>query len=566
MGSITEFFKQNAFKENENTKPHKTDVNFALPPECDTGNIEYKLKIVSPTKNRFQHLVTQMKWRLQEGNGEAVYEIGVEDSGALTGIDKSDMEKSTENIKRMAQLLEASATKIFDKELENGRMLAEILIRKLYKNREKVTTIRVAVTGGPDAGKSTLLGVLTQGHLDNSRGRARLNMFRHLHEVQSGQTSSVSHEFIGFDSQGKLVNYNTRNSITAEDISVESSKLVTFLDLAGHEKYLKTTIQGLCGYFPNYAMLVISSTSGLVNMTYEHLNIVIGMNLMFFVVITQTDLKPPGESIQEFENVILSTRKCESMIFYVRTMNDAVEAASNLANNLIPVFCVSSVSGSGLELLVKFLHTLPGENTLELQTKNCEFQIDDIFSITHVGKIVSGFLIQGMVHVGDQLLIGPICGSFKPVFIESIHQNKVPCQEITPSQTAAIKLKYNNTLGNLRRGMVLIKSEQPPPCCVAFEASITLLSKTNYICSGLRCTIYIGSIRQSATIENVVTIGNENEDIHRKWSIRVSFFKHAEYVREGDKLFFKQGDIKGVGEITKIYPINNIMKCKSELF
>lgn len=55
--------------------------------------------------------------------------------------------------------------------------------------------------GSADAGKSTLLGVLTQGQLDNGRGRARLNMFRHLHEVQSGRTSSISHEILGFDSQ-----------------------------------------------------------------------------------------------------------------------------------------------------------------------------------------------------------------------------------------------------------------------------------------------------------------------------------------------------------------------------
>ena len=46
--------------------------------------------------------------------------------------------------------------------------------------------LRVSVLGSFDVGKSTLLGVLTQGELDNGRGRARLNMFRHLHEIQSG--------------------------------------------------------------------------------------------------------------------------------------------------------------------------------------------------------------------------------------------------------------------------------------------------------------------------------------------------------------------------------------------
>lgn len=38
-----------------------------LPPECAEGNIEYKLKLINPSQSRFEHLVTQMKWRLREG-------------------------------------------------------------------------------------------------------------------------------------------------------------------------------------------------------------------------------------------------------------------------------------------------------------------------------------------------------------------------------------------------------------------------------------------------------------------------------------------------------------------
>ena len=42
-----------------------------------------------------------------------------------------------------------------------------------------------------DAGKSTLLGVLTKGTLDDGRGKSRVNLFRHKHEIESGRTSSV---------------------------------------------------------------------------------------------------------------------------------------------------------------------------------------------------------------------------------------------------------------------------------------------------------------------------------------------------------------------------------------
>ena len=67
--------------------------------------------------------------------------------------------------------------------------------------------IRVGCTGNADVGKSTLLGVLSHGDLDNGRGKARLNMFRHLHEIQTGRTSSISHEILGFDAAGNVINY-----------------------------------------------------------------------------------------------------------------------------------------------------------------------------------------------------------------------------------------------------------------------------------------------------------------------------------------------------------------------
>lgn len=52
------------------------DQEDCLPPEPEQGNVEYKLKLINPSSQRFEHLVTQMKWRLREGQGEAIYRIG----------------------------------------------------------------------------------------------------------------------------------------------------------------------------------------------------------------------------------------------------------------------------------------------------------------------------------------------------------------------------------------------------------------------------------------------------------------------------------------------------------
>ena len=90
-------------------------------------------------------------------------------------------------------------------------------------------------------------GVLTRGQLDNGRGLARGHCFRHKHEVDNGRTSSVSQLTLGFGTNGSVTNYSSVRPHTQEEVLKESSKLVTFVDLCGHERYLKTTVFGLTG-------------------------------------------------------------------------------------------------------------------------------------------------------------------------------------------------------------------------------------------------------------------------------------------------------------------------------
>lgn len=43
-----------------------------------------------------------MKWRLQEGQGEAIYEIGVADSGELLGLNDTELKMSLDTVMKMA--------------------------------------------------------------------------------------------------------------------------------------------------------------------------------------------------------------------------------------------------------------------------------------------------------------------------------------------------------------------------------------------------------------------------------------------------------------------------------
>lgn len=76
------------------------------------------------------------------------------------------------------------------------------------------------------------------------------------------------------------------------------------MDLAGHRKYLRTTIAGLSGYFPHHAMLVVSSVLGIVGMTREHLAITMALEVPFFVVVTKVDISSPKPILDELEALI----------------------------------------------------------------------------------------------------------------------------------------------------------------------------------------------------------------------------------------------------------------------
>ena len=62
------------------------NLDIFFEPEKDEGNIEYKLKLTNLSTDRINCLITQMKYRLNEGSGEAIYEIGIRDNGIIEGI------------------------------------------------------------------------------------------------------------------------------------------------------------------------------------------------------------------------------------------------------------------------------------------------------------------------------------------------------------------------------------------------------------------------------------------------------------------------------------------------
>ncbi|KAG5316091.1 GTPB2 protein, partial [Pseudoatta argentina] len=556
------------------------DQEDRLPPEPEQGNIEYKLKLINPSSQRFEHLVTQMKWRLKEGHGEAIYQIGVEDNGKLAGLTKDEMKASLKTLKDMASRLGAtirvlreriatsSASKTLALQNNNSnnnnneeKKVAEVLVKKLRKDdredQDSIIDLRLAVTGAQDAGKSTLLGVLTQGELDNGRGRARLNMLRHLHEIKTGRTSSISHEIIGFDSAGHVLNY--AEMATAEEICEHASKVVTFIDLAGHRKYLRTTVLGLTGYSPHHVMLVVAPP--LNEASQEHMALCLALKLPFFIVVNKIDLGfcDMSETLAQLENAMMTQGYPKQLVLF--SNNDL--PSWDYTSDVIPIFNVSCVTGEGLEELTIFIKNLsPYEtNSIESDPESCLFQIDETFRVVGLTQpVLGGLLVKGAIAPGTRLLVGPLPdGEFSPVKVVSLHRNKAPCCLVRASQSASLTLapptNRSPPLPQLRPGMVLVSLRDQPHATLFFQATVLIVYHATAIFPGFQTTVHVGNVRQTCVIEGIMDANDRGLQTNDTASVLFRFVSHPEYLHVGMRLLFREGRTKGIGKITQIFPM-----------
>jgi GTPase len=341
-----------------------------------------KLQYINPSSDEFDGLVLSLKRQMEDGQGEVIMELGVGGGCSNNGLSKEDMDSSVATLQSIAAACGADMTLLRQRVAEGG-LLADCLIRKKVDENDFLE-VRVAVVGNVDAGKSTLLGVLTHGELDNGRGYSRQKLFRHKHEVESGRTSSVGSDILGFDNEGRVVNtMDGHGGLDWAHICQASSKVLTFIDLAGHERYLKTTIFGMTGHAPDFCMLMIGSNAGIVGMTKEHLGLALALNVPVFVVVTKIDMCPPNvlQETMKLLNRILKSPGCRKIPMIVQSHDDVITCATNFTSaRICPIFQVSNVTGFNLDLLKSFLSLLSARMQSH-EEKPAEFQIDETYSV-----------------------------------------------------------------------------------------------------------------------------------------------------------------------------------------
>lgn len=536
------------------------------PPEDHYGNIEYKRSLVDKSDNRIACIATQMRMRLHEGHGEAIYVIGVDDDGSIVGVNDDEFTESFNNLTIAADTNTYSMTMLTSKDVpKTKKKVYEILVRE--NNEQKYIDIKIAVAGNVDSGKSSLLGVLTSGQNDDGRGKARLSIFNFKHEVSTGRTSSIAHHILGFDDKGQVMNYSGTNIHKKgwPEIVKDSSKIISFFDLCGHEKYLRTTILGLTSSFPDLCLILVGANMGLSRMTQEHIFLCVTLKIPFAIVLTKIDICANRQNIlkETINNInrLMKMPGLRRIPYKITNMDDVIICAKNVkTESVVPIFHVSNVTGMGINFLKQFLNLLgKSPSNIKDDTNDVEMHLDTTFTVPGVGTVVGGHLISGIIKVNDKLMLGPNEGKFVEVQVRSIHCKRIPLQEVGYGSYVCLGLKKIDRK-TIRRGNVIISKDSPQIAVNEFDADITVLkSHSTTVKPGYEPVIHTCTMRQSAKIISITnkinardTKNDDNDYILRtgdKAIVRFRFSYRPEYIKSGSRLLLSDGPVKIIGVV-----------------
>ena len=400
--------------------------------------------------------------------------------------------------------------------------------------------IRICVMGNVDSAKSTLISTLTHRILDDGRGLARKRVFKHKHEQESGRTSDISFKYI----------------------KVNPEKYITFIDLAGHEKYFKTTIHGINGGLADFAILLIGANMGVLKMTKEHLGIIKALKIPFCVVLTKIDICPEPVLERTTREITRIINRNFSKELVLQDPEQTINLTTFNPQEPIKMFRISNVTGYGLDSFRQSLYSL--ENRLNWE-KNREqdtiMWIDNVYLVKGIGVVLSGTLKKGEIKINDKLLLGPSNGEFQDVTVKSIHNNfREDISLLKAGVSGCVNIKATNSSQKelinkkkIKKGMVLIGkkiiSEKKNKPTREFRAQIHILHHPSTIRKKYEPVIHIGKISQTAKI---VQMDQENLRTGDKATVKFRFKYRAEFIEMDDIMVFREGRTKGIGKVVEL--------------
>ncbi len=419
------------------------------------------------------------------------------------------------------------------------------------------------VCGSVDSGKSTLIGTILSNKLDDGNGSNRAYVSAHKHEIKSGKTSSIAvHSLKKYQGEKSLI----------------------LIDLCGHEKYLKTTLYGIMGYYPDYAIVIIGGNRGMLKMTREHVKILHHLKIPIILVITKTDIidkvyEGSGENGLDKLTIDI-TKTFQKGGYIVKDMN--FQSENNFSDivpshNLIPLFKLSCKTGYGLDGFKKYISKLPKKQEIKLemilsipqsitQKKKSDdyvFYIEKVYCPPGIGWVVTGIVKcinpEGYISANSFTYLGPNndVTQLKIWSMHNYYQEKV--DKLYNGQRGCLALRSEKKISYefFRKGTVLTNNiDILKKATYKYKAEIKLLSHPSNVRDNFSPVIHCATIRQTASIKIIeikAKIKKEEDDrcIYPGETaiIQIEFKFKPEIIEPKQSFFLREGLTLGVGTI-----------------
>lgn len=414
-----------------------------------------------------------------------------------------------------------------------------------------INEIKILVAGAVDSSKSTTIGVLVTGKLDN--GEIYKEVDKHEHEKNSGKTSSISMHYMVRDK-------DSGKSSKDED---RISKVISLCNLCGHQQYFKNTLYGMSGTYADYGMLLVNINRGITEMGVEHMNVLVHLDIPFFIVLTKLDLCQEKDMyIKAHDQLHKILRRFRRKGVSLRVDKDYNITESYLPytdmmsqrSDIVPIFSSCNRSGQNINVLKDFMFNLTSRPVWEPSTiKNNVFFITSVYNVKHVGLVVSGICkSRKNIKISDLMVIGPHHGKFYSVKVKSIQNNiRQDIDELCNGESGCICIRFIGkdilNRNQIIKGMILADNENEITESVTseFTARVVVLQHHTSIKTRYQSVIHMGPIRQTAR----VYCEDEYLRTNDKAIVGFKFVYRPEYMEIGTRFFAREGNTRIAGEV-----------------
>ena len=347
---------------------------------------------------RFNQLASQMRYRLNEGNGVAIYYIGINDDGSIYDLNNVEKTESIKNLRELVKYIDCRIDKL---------LFIDNYVKVIIKNKNflKLKEKNILLLGDTESGKTTFLAYLIKNKLDNDYSKARLHILNHKHEIETGRTSSFTCEYVNFNENNFVFidspGWDGVNSISdLSNLNMKSSRkrnklvltfnfdLIIFFDKPNKIWHKKK-------FYEEYA---------------KYLNVpTISVNL--FDECSFINLKSPisQEQMLSYFNSLLKKEIVKFKTIHKKdtVISSEVDEVTNILekmDNIFPEDKLSTFSSNEYKRKLKLLFNNKSNRMNKIEESDL-LNITFINSYPHqdLGLILSGYLDCGMLKVNQKL-------------------------------------------------------------------------------------------------------------------------------------------------------------------